>query len=80
MLAELLERSEIRHGAADLAAAARAACKAAVKAHEAKTLPELEKLLHDLRACRQGTLCPHGRPTMIVMSQYEVDRKFKRIV
>ena len=78
MLAELLERSEIRHGAADLAAAARAACKAAVKAHEAKTLPELEKLLHDLRACRQGTLCPHGRPTMITLSRLELERRFGR--
>ncbi len=78
MLAELLERSEIRHGAADLAAAARAACKAAVKAHEAKTLPELEKLLRDLRACRQGTLCPHGRPTMITLSRLELERRFGR--
>ena len=78
MLAELLERSEIRHGAADLAAAARAACKAAVKAHEAKTIPELEKLLHDLRACRQGTLCPHGRPTMITLSRLELERRFGR--
>ena len=78
MLAELLERSEIRHGAADLAAAARAACKAAVKAHEAKTLPELEKLLRDLRACRQGTLCPHGRPTMITLSRLEIERRFGR--
>ena len=78
MLSELLERSEIRHGAADLAAAARAACKAAVKAHEAKTLPELEKLLHDLRACRQGTLCPHGRPTMITLSRLELERRFGR--
>jgi DNA mismatch repair protein MutL len=78
MLAELLERNEIRHGAADLAAAARAACKAAVKAHEAKTLPELEKLLRDLRACRQGTLCPHGRPTMITLSRLEIERRFGR--
>ena len=78
MLSELLERSEISHGAADLAAAARAACKAAVKAHEAKTLPELEKLLHDLRACRQGTLCPHGRPTMITLSRLELERRFGR--
>ena len=78
MLSELLERSEIRHGAADLAAAARAACKAAVKAHEAKTMPELEKLLHDLRACRQGTLCPHGRPTMITLSRLELERRFGR--
>ena len=78
MLAELLERSEIRHGAADLAAAARAACKAAVKAHEAKTRPELEKLLRDLRACRQGTLCPHGRPTMITLSRLELERRFGR--
>ena len=78
MLAELLDRNELRHGSADLAAAARAACKAAVKAHDEKSLPELEKLLSDLRACRQGTLCPHGRPTMITLSVTEIERRFGR--
>ena len=78
MLAELLERSELHHGGADLAAAARAACKAAVKAHEAKSQEELECLLRDLRACRQGTLCPHGRPTMITISPRELERRFGR--
>ena len=78
MLAELLERNELRHGAVDLNAAARAACKAAIKAHDEKSIPELEKLLRDLRACRQGTLCPHGRPTMITLSRLEIERRFGR--
>lgn len=78
MLEELLERSNIQHGSADLAASARAACKAAVKAHEKKTPEELEKLLRDLRSCRQGTLCPHGRPTMITITGREIERRFGR--
>ena len=78
MLDELIECSELRHGAADLAAAARAACKAAVKAHDPRSREELEKMLADLRACRQGTLCPHGRPTMITLSKRELERRFGR--
>jgi len=78
MLDELIECSELRHGTADLAAAARAACKAAVKAHDPRSREELEKMLADLRACRQGTLCPHGRPTMITLSKRELERRFGR--
>jgi len=78
MLDELIECSELRHGTADLGAAARAACKAAVKAHDPRSREELEKMLADLRACRQGTLCPHGRPTMITLSKRELERRFGR--
>ena len=78
MLEELIECSELRHGTADLAAAARAACKAAVKAHDPRDREEMEKLLASLRGCRQGTLCPHGRPTMITLSKRELERRFGR--
>ena len=58
--------------------AARAACKAAVKAHDELTADAMLKLIDDLKNCRQGTLCPHGRPTMVELSLREVERRFGR--
>ena len=62
----------------DPEAVARAACKAAVKAHDELSMPELEKLLSELRECRQGTLCPHGRPTILAITLREIEQRFSR--
>lgn len=77
MLNELLENSG-NSGMISPEYAARAACKAAVKAHESLSPAEMEKLLSQLRQCRQGTLCPHGRPTMIELPLKELERRFGR--
>jgi DNA mismatch repair protein MutL len=58
--------------------AARAACKAAVKAHEELSLTAMNELLEQLRECQQGTLCPHGRPTMFELPLKEIEKRFGR--
>lgn len=58
--------------------AARAACHAAVRAHDELTLDEARELLRQLRNCRQGRLCPHGRPTMINVTRRELEKRFLR--
>jgi DNA mismatch repair protein MutL len=58
--------------------AAGAACKAAVKAHDQLPPEALNDLLEQLKKCRQGTLCPHGRPTMVDISLKEMERRFGR--
>ena len=58
--------------------AARAACHAAVRAHDELTLDEARELLRQLRNCRQGRLCPHGRPTMIGITLRELEKRFLR--
>ncbi len=55
-------------------------CKAAVKGSQRLTRAEVEKLLSDLLQLENPYNCPHGRPTIIAMSQKEIERKFKRIV
>ena len=55
-------------------------CKAAVKGNNRLSEAEARALIGELLTLENPYHCPHGRPTMIVMSQYEVDRKFKRIV
>lgn len=57
---------------------ARAACRAAVKAHDVLDIKAMEQLLEDMKKCRQGTLCPHGRPTMITLSVKEIEKRFQR--
>lgn len=57
---------------------ATAACKAAVKANRSLTRIEMEGLLAEMAASPSPRSCPHGRPTLLVLSLEEVDRRFGR--
>ena len=54
------------------------ACKAAVKANMALTTQEVEKLMDKLLELPNPFTCPHGRPTAIKMTKYDIERKFAR--
>lgn len=56
------------------------ACKAAVKGNMKMSFMEVEALLDELMTLDNPYNCPHGRPTIISMSKYEIEKKFKRIV
>ncbi len=56
------------------------ACKAAVKGHDSLSMMELNKLIDELLLCENPYSCPHGRPTIIKMSRYELEKKFKRVL
>lgn len=56
------------------------ACKAAVKAHDLLHESEMQRLLGDLQKLENPYHCPHGRPIIVRMSRYELEKKFKRIV
>ena len=55
------------------------ACKAAVKGNNSMDVKEMEVLLDQLMQLENPYHCPHGRPTIISMSKYEIEKKFKRI-
>ena len=55
-------------------------CKAAVKGNDALSLPEIDALIEELLTLENPFNCPHGRPTIISMSKYEIEKNFKRIV
>ncbi|MBP5596489.1 MAG: DNA mismatch repair endonuclease MutL [Pseudobutyrivibrio sp.] len=55
-------------------------CKAAVKGNNRLSIPEVKTLINDLLELENPYHCPHGRPTMISFSEYELAKKFKRIV
>jgi DNA mismatch repair protein MutL len=54
------------------------ACKAAVKANMALTKEEVDSLMNKLLELPNPFTCPHGRPTAIKMSKYDIERKFAR--
>ena len=54
------------------------ACKMSIKANTNITIEEMERLISDLRKCDNPYNCPHGRPTIILYSTYELEKLFKR--
>lgn len=58
--------------------AATVACKASIKANDHITLDDMEILLERLRKCKNPFTCPHGRPTIITYSKYDLEKLFKR--
>ncbi len=59
---------------------ATASCKAAIKGNQRISAAEVETLIKELLTLENPYHCPHGRPTMISMSKYEIEKKFKRIL
>ena len=58
--------------------AATMACKMSIKANTSITLDEMNNLINDLKNCKNPYNCPHGRPTTIYYSSYDLEKLFKR--
>jgi len=58
----------------------RMACRAAVKAGAILHIDEMRALIRDIANARLGFTCPHGRPTMVLMTRDQLDKQFKRKV
>ena len=56
------------------------ACKAAVKGNQRLSAAEAMALIDELLELENPYNCPHGRPTIVSMTKYELEKKFKRIV
>ena len=55
-------------------------CKAAVKGNQCLSYTEFDALVEELLTLENPFNCPHGRPTIISMTKYEIEKKFKRII
>lgn len=60
--------------------AATKACKKSVKAHDYLSLENMKELVKELFSCDNPYNCPHGRPTIIKFSNYELEKMFQRIM
>ena len=58
--------------------AATMACKASVKGNTRITINDMESIINQLRKCNNPFNCPHGRPTIIEFTTYELEKMFKR--
>lgn len=58
---------------------AKLACKSAVKANDKLSLDEMKSLINELRFIDNPFTCPHGRPTIIKLTLYELEKRFKRV-
>ena len=80
ILDEILDSRMSGTPAAILYKIASMSCKAAVKGNMRLSAEEARALIDELLSLDNPYHCPHGRPTMIVLSKQEMERKFKRIV
>jgi len=80
ILAELEENTISRNPQVIEEKIASMSCKAAVKGNNNLSVEEAGALLDQLLELENPYHCPHGRPTIISMSKYEIEKKFKRIL
>ena len=76
----LSSNGKIKLGDLRLKAISTLACKASLKANKNLSMQEMQVLLDNLFTCNNPFTCPHGRPIMIVYSDYELDKMFRRVV
>ena len=55
-----------------------ASCHTAIRAGQPLSIPEMRELVAQLERCQHPRACGHGRPTMLHMSQLELERQFSR--
>lgn len=80
MVSQLLEKGSIDLSNLRDNLAKDISCKGSIKANQHISRKEVDELMADLKSCKNPYTCPHGRPTIIKLSHYDVERMFKRIV
>jgi DNA mismatch repair protein MutL len=80
MVTMLQEKNEINVSILRDALAKDISCKGSIRANQAINNLEIDALLKKIRMCDNPYTCPHGRPTFIKLSHYEIEKMFKRVV
>ena len=76
----LLERNEFNLLQLRDSLAKQMACKASIKANEYVSREGVETLMKDLDMCENPYNCPHGRPVFVKITNYEIEKMFKRVI
>lgn len=80
LIGSLLEEVHLKSSEVILEKVASMSCKAAVKGNTKLSYVEAETLIDELMELENPYHCPHGRPVIVSMSKYELEKKFKRII
>ena len=78
IIEDVLTNKKLNQEKLRMNAIATMACKASIKAKHRLSLHEMAHLVNELLACQNPYSCPHGRPTIIKFSKYELEKLFKR--
>lgn len=84
LLGEIIDGLSQMHGSREADAVyeriATCSCKGAIKGNQQISRKEMEALLEQLMGLENPYTCPHGRPVIIKMTRYELEKKFKRVI
>ena len=80
MLSDLEDRGSMQPSELIASKLASMSCKAAIKGGQKISFQEADALVSQLLTLENPYACPHGRPTIITMTKYELEKRFKRIV
>ncbi|MCD7839212.1 MAG: DNA mismatch repair endonuclease MutL [Erysipelotrichaceae bacterium] len=80
MIQEVLHKNSLDVVAMQEYAIATLSCKASVKGNTYLTMNDMQTIFDNLMRCENPYVCPHGRPTLIFYSDYELEKLFKRVI
>lgn len=80
MIQELLQKNKVDVVELQEHAIATLSCKASLKANTFLSVSDMQGILDNLMRCENPYVCPHGRPTVLFYSDYDLEKLFKRVV
>lgn len=80
VIEELLHKPSIDISSIRSHAIASLSCKASIRANHSLNLDDMQNLVVTLLKCENPNTCPHGRPTILKYSKYELEKFFKRVM
>ncbi len=80
MVQEVLHKNALDVVALQEHAIATLSCKASLKANTYLSVSDMQVIFDRLMRCENPYVCPHGRPTILFYSEYELEKLFKRVV
>ena len=80
MISQLLHMNEVDPLVLEENAIATLSCKASVKGNTYLDQANMQHIVDELMCCENPYVCPHGRPTIISYTNYELEKLFKRVV
>lgn len=80
MIQEVLHKNKLDVVQLQEHAIATLSCKASLKANTYLSLSDMQVIFDNLMRCENPYVCPHGRPTLLFYSDYELEKMFKRVV
>ena len=80
MIVQILKKNQLNVVELQEHAIATLSCKASLKANTYLSVVDIQTIFDNLMRCDNPYVCPHGRPTILFYSEYELEKLFKRVI